>query len=62
MKYTSAVLHENAIEEVFFTMVSIKFGLWDVTVCGLVDGCQYSMFGGTSCLRKAGRTQDQGCT
>jgi hypothetical protein len=40
MKYTNAVLHENVIEEVFFfTMVSIKFGLWDVTVCGLVDGC-----------------------
>jgi hypothetical protein len=27
----------------FLIMVSIKFGLWDVTLRGLVDGCQCSM-------------------
>jgi hypothetical protein len=38
IKYTSAVLCENVREEMFLTMVRIKFGLWDVTLCGLVDG------------------------
>jgi len=27
----------------FLTMASIKFGLWDVTLCGLVDGYQCTM-------------------
>ena len=36
-------------------MVSIKFGLWDVTLCGLVDGCQCSMLKeNAACIRQGG--------
>jgi hypothetical protein len=55
MKYTNSILPENVIEEVCFTMVNIRFGLWGVTVCGLVDGCQYSMLQeNVACIRQGG--------
>jgi len=39
----------------FLTMASIKFGLWDVMLCGLVDGCQCSMLKEhAACIRQGG--------
>jgi len=39
----------------FLALASIKFGLWDVTLCGLVDGCQCSMLKvHAACIRQGG--------
>jgi hypothetical protein len=55
MKCTNAVLCENVREGMFLTMVSIKFGLWDVTLCSLVDGCQCGMLKEhAACIRQGG--------